>query len=118
MKFHSGMDLGFDHHRIMKSALSALVYESKRSQLFGYRQKARFMEMKAEIGLSQLEINLRQLFIFLKLTSRNVYKFLGAMYLFLLRRLILSNNYDRETFSLEQLIENIYFQHTAQDFAK
>ena len=118
MKFHSDIDLGFNHHRIMKSALSALVYESKRSQLFGYRQKARFMEMKAEIGLSQLEINLRQLFIFLKLTSRNVYKFLGAMYLFLSRRLILSNNYDRETFSLEQLCENIYLQNTAQDFAK
>jgi len=109
LKFHQNFDLGLNQSHIGKLALSALKFESKRNRLYDSEQKARFMYLKSDFGLSRIELELRQLTLAIVKTARTMVKYLAAGYFFLSRRLILSTNHGANSFSLGEFNQQIVF---------
>jgi glycosyltransferase involved in cell wall biosynthesis len=114
LKIHQNFDRELIQSRIGRLALSALKFESKRNCLFNSEQKTRFMYLKSDLGLSRIKLEFRHLTLVIVKTVRILLKYTAAIYFFLSRKLILSMNYDPNSFSLSEFNKLINFHMTTK----
>jgi len=113
IKNHRQIGLRYNQPKIRKLALVALRYESKQNKIYNNQQKFYFNQLRRDFGLSRIELELREFNLMVFKTGSKVFKYLGAIYLFRYQRLILSTDYDVNSFSLELLCKQVLLQETS-----
>ena len=96
-----------DQVKFAKAALVALRFESKRSNLYANDQKVRYEELRLQFRLSYFMIMINTCKLIFALTLRRMGTLINAFFLLLSRRLVLSNNRDPNTFSIEDFCKRV-----------